>query len=140
MPFKDLTDIVLCDVPVAYVPLDTNFACDAIFVPAADDAKSPVIVLETSVTNPLEPGRVAKVRKWFCSDGIVTKLRESFSERKVRCALIWNEALDMRKLNSEALALSNGLGTEEVSDPKADVGEQVVVIDYDGIVALGIVP
>ena len=78
---------------MAYLPHSTNYPCDAALVRAADDAISPIIVLEASVISPLCSDRVAKVlRRWFCADGIVTKLRETF-KRDVRCALIWNEAL-----------------------------------------------
>jgi hypothetical protein len=139
--FKDLTDVVPQDDAVAYLPHSTIYPCDAILVPAADDAISPIIVLEASVTSPLDSNRVAKVRKWFCSDGIVTKLR-TITERTVLCALIWNESLSVSKAPPGAVALSRGMGTdlEKVFEPGAAIGEQVVVIDLEGIVLLGIIP
>ena len=153
MVFRDLTEISLCDFPVAYLPHASNYPCDAIMAPAADDAFSPIIVLEASVTSPLDSKRVAKVRKWFGPRGIVTQLREAF-KRDVRCALIWNEALVVSKATPGAIALSNGMGNDpekgsEHSEPGAAVnssvgeqvvGEHVVVIDLDGIVLLNIVP
>jgi hypothetical protein len=141
MVFKDLTEISLCDFPVAYLPHASNYPCDAILVPAADDAFSPIVVLEASIRNPLDSKRVAKVRKWFGPRGIVTQLRETF-KRDVRCALIWNEALGVSKAGPEAVALSHGMGTDPEKDyePGTAVGEEVVVIDLDGIVLLNIIP
>ena len=139
--FKDLTDIFLQDDAVAYLPHSTTYPCDAILVPAADDALSPIIVLEASIISPLDKKRVAKVRKWFQPDGIVAKLRTIF-KREVLCALIWNEPLGVSKAGPEAVALSHGMGTdpEKGYEPGTAVGEEVVVIDLDGIVLLNIVP
>ena len=61
LPFKALHEVVLRDEPVAYMPLNPNFACDMIMMPAVDDAASPIILLEPSATYPLDSDRVKKV-------------------------------------------------------------------------------
>ena len=138
LPFKALHEVVLRDEPVAYVPLNPNFACDAIMMPAVDDAASPIILLEPSATHPLESDRVTKVHKWFEPEGIVTTLRAANPKRQVVCALVWDQALGARTHLMNAAALKRS-GTERVADGSA-AADSIVVIDLEGIVQLGIVP
>ncbi len=72
--FKELHEVVPRDEPVAYMPHNPN-ACDAILMPAAGDAASPIILLEPSATDPLDSDRVNKVHKWFGPEGVVSTLR-----------------------------------------------------------------
>jgi hypothetical protein len=176
--FNGVEDIVLHDTAVAYVPHSATYACDAILMPAADDAASPIFLLETSVTDPLDSSRVQKVRKWYGPEGTVTTLQAAFPSRKVVAVLVWDQILVVRKISAEAAALSNGKapvvaapafplaetpraaatptaastavqplakarrkGKSEIAAlgaPEASIGDQVVVVDIDGITYLNI--
>jgi hypothetical protein len=138
LPFKELHEVVPRDDPVAYMPLNPNFACDAIMMPAVDDAASPIILLEPSATDPLDSDRVKKVLKWFAPEGVVTTLRAAHPKRQVVCALVWDQALRLRNLSGNADALGRS-GTGRVADGSA-AADSIVVIDLEGIVQLGIVP
>ncbi len=137
LPFKALHEVVLRDEPVAYVPLNPNFACDAVMMPAADDAASPIILLEPSATDPLDSDRVKKVRKWFEPEGVVTTLRVAHPKRQVVCALVWDQALSSRKLPDSAAALERAGSGRAAYGAAAD---SIVVINLAGIVHLGILP
>jgi hypothetical protein len=137
LPFEKLHEVVLCDEPVAYVPLNSNFACDAIMMPAADDASSPIILLESSATDPLDSDRVKKVRKWFESEGVVMKLQAAYPKRQVVCALVWDQVLPTRALSDSAAALARAASARTADGAAADA---IVVIDLKGIVQLHIVP
>jgi len=110
--FKRMQDIVPRDDAIAFLPHSPNFACDAILVPAADDLSSPIVILESSVTDPLDSDRVKKVRKWFGPDGIVTMLRALFPSRQVVSALVWDQVLVDREVSNTAAALSIGKGPD----------------------------
>jgi hypothetical protein len=138
LPFKVLHEVLPRDEPVAYVPLNPNFACDAIMMPAVDDVASPIILLEPSATNPLDSDRVKKVLKWFEPDGVVATLRAANPKRQVVCALVWDQALSARALSENAAALERS-GTGRFADGSA-AADSIVVIDLEGIVQLGIVP
>lgn len=144
--FKHAEDIVPHDDAVAYLPHNPTYACDAILLPAADDAGSPIVILESSVTDPLDSDRVKKVRKWFGPDGIVTMLRALFPSRQVVSALVWDQVLVDREVSNTAAALSIGKGPDladaatAATNTKAAIGEHVVVIDKEGILRLHIVP
>jgi hypothetical protein len=137
LPFKALHEVVPRDDPVAYVPLNPNFACDAIMMPAADDAASPIILLEPSATDPLDSDRVKKVRKWFEPEGVVTTLRVAHPKRQVVCALVWDQALRTRALSESAAELARAVSERKAVGAAADA---VVVVDLVGIVQLGIIP
>ena len=117
--FKGMQDIVPRDDAVAFLPHSLNFACDAILVPAADDFSSPIVILESSVTDPLSVDRVEKVRKWFSPHGIVTELRALFPSRRVVSVLVWDQFLADRKVSNAAAALSIGLGIDPVDSAQA---------------------
>ena len=138
LPFKTLHEVVLRDKAVAYMPLNPNFACDVVMMPAVDDAASPIILLEPSATYPLDSDRVKKVLKWFGPEGIVTTLRAANPKRQVVCALVWDQALSARALSENAAALERS-GTGRAADGSA-AADSIVVIDLEGIVQLGIVP
>ena len=137
LPFKVLHEVLPRDEPVAYVPLNPNFACDVVMMPAADDAASPIILLEPSTTDPLDPDRVKKVRKWFEPEGVVTMLRAVYPKRQVVCALVWDQALRSRALSDSAAELARAASARTADGAAADA---IVVIDLKGIVQLHIVP
>ena len=136
--FKKLHEVVLRNEPVAYVPHNPNFACDAILMPAMDDAASPIIVLEPSATDPLDSDRVKKVLKWFEAEGVVTTLRAAYPKRRVVCALVWDQVLGARTISENAAELVSSASGRVAAG--TIVADSVVVIDLDGITRLHIVP
>ena len=140
--FKELHEVVPRDDPVAYMPHNPNFACDAILMPAADDAASPIILLEPSATDPRDADRVKKVLKWFGPEGVVTALRAAYPQRQVVSALVWDQVLDSRPLSKSAAALARAGSGRAAGAGAGAAGatDAVVVIDLDGIVRLYIVP
>ncbi len=134
---KELHEAVPRDEPVAYVPHNPNYACDAILMPAADDAASPIILLEPSATDPLDSDRVKKLLKWFGTEGVVSTLRAAYPQRQLVSALVWDQVLGSRTLSDNAAALARA-GSGRAS--AAGAADTIVVIDLDGIVRLHIVP
>jgi hypothetical protein len=132
LPFTQLGDVMARDDPVAYIPTDGNYACDAIVMPAIEDAVSPIIVVESSVTDPLQSKRVSKVRSWFAADGFASQLQAAHPTRRIVCALVWDQVLGSRAVNGNVKALSNGAA------PAESVGDNVVVLDQLALVRLGI--
>jgi hypothetical protein len=132
LPFTQLGDVVARDDPVAYIPTDGNYACDAIVMPAKEDARSPIIVVESSVTDPLQSKRVSKVRSWFAADGFASQLQAAHPTRRIVCALVWDQVLGSRAVNGNVKALSNGAASAE------SVGDNFVVLDQLALVRLGI--
>ena len=137
LPFKSLLEVLPRDVPVVYVPLNPNFACDAVMMPAVDDDASPIILLEPSTTDPLDSDRVKKVYKWFEPEGVVTTLRAVYPKRQVVCALVWDQVLRSRALSDSAAGLTRDASARTADGAAIDA---IVVIDLEGIVQLGIVP
>ena len=94
-------DLRMSNLPVLFIPLSPQFACDAITLPAlGSDAVAPIVLWECSVTDPREPGRVNKVFKWFDEGGIISELRAVLPNRPVVCAFCWNDELsaDSKKI------------------------------------------
>jgi hypothetical protein len=118
LPFNVLHEVKPLIVSVAYVPLNRNFACDAIMMPAEYDAASPIILLESSTTDPLDSDRVKKVRKWFEPKGVATTLRAAYPKRRVVCALVWDQALRKRALSDSAAELARA-GSGRAADRAA---------------------
>jgi hypothetical protein len=137
LDFKELQEVVPRDEPVAYVPRSLNYACDAILMPAADDAASPIILLEPSATDPLDADRVKKVLKWFEPGGVATMLRAAHPRRQLVSALVWDQVLGKRELSDNATALARAGSARAAA---ADAADAIVVIDLDGVVRLHIVP
>ena len=94
-------------------------------------------LLEPSVTDPRESGRVEKVLKWFEPKGVVSTLRAAHPKRQVVCALIWDQVLRSRKLKGSVAALARAGSGRAAVGAAADA---IVVIDLDGIVYLGVIP
>lgn len=149
--FKTLQDVVLAADAVAYLPHDDRCPCDLILVPSIDDADSPIVVVESDVTDPLASERVTKMRDWFGTTGIVTGLQAAFPTRTVVSVMVWDQELGRRDMTNEAAALSNGIGPD-AADADTDggssntaqssstaaavmaaVGDRVLVIDAEGI-------
>ena len=111
LPFTSMADLVARDEPVLYRPTSGIFACDGIVMPAADSEAGEILLIECSTRDPLHSHRVAKVRKWFSSVGLVTQILAQFPRRKVRVLLVYDGVLQDRSrtdLNDNIIALSNG--------------------------------
>jgi hypothetical protein len=130
--FTQLGEVMARDDPVAYIPTDGNYACDAIVMPAVEDARSPIIVVESSVTDPLQSKRVSKVRSWFAADGFASQLQAAHPTRRIVCALVWDQVLASRDVDGNVKALSNGGASAD------SVGNKVVVLDQLALVRMGI--
>lgn len=124
LPFSDDKEVVARDVPVLYRPVDPNYPCDAILMPAASDATARICFIECSVTDPLHSNRVTKVQKWFAPTGVVTRLG-SLSGRPATVVLVYDGLLRLRapsKLPRAARALSMGQQGPPLSADSTSLG------------------
>jgi hypothetical protein len=113
-----------------YIPQSDQYRCDGITVPATSSPSEPVVVWETSVTDPREPKRVDKCLKWFDDGEFLSKLKAFFPTRKIVIALCWNDNFarsdDRHKY-------------KELTDAAARMDITVVVVDAVGLQQLGVV-
>lgn len=136
LPFDGVDDLV-ADKSLArlYVPTSKSFACNAITVPSSAAASEPIVVWETSVTNPRDSDRLDKVQKWFGVAGIVTLLRAAHPERSIVCALCWPDNF----VAAAARATKHGtLTAATVAASTADVDVRIAVVDMKGLQLLGV--
>lgn len=120
---------------VLYLPTSSNFAADAIIVSKkrdADHEHDPVIIVESSMTNPRDAARVNKVLKWFQPGGIVQRLSAVFSGRDVCILLCFGGGV----LDSPSPAAWKHA---ELSDAAAHAGVRIAVADCRGLEQLGVV-
>ena len=116
LPFYDLNEVVAQDVPVLYRPIDTNYTCDAILMPAAG-VGGVVHVVECSVTDPTTANRIDKVGKYFRPGGVVKQLQARGHD--VVVVLFFDSELPVRqRLSDDAMAVSGG--TAPPPNPAAD--------------------
>ena len=109
LPFDVLDEVVPRESPVLYRPLSLTFPCDGILMPAADDAKGVIIILECSTTDPSNAARVAKALRFLTPTGVVSVLARAFPALQCVMALVFDGELRKRQLPSEnAAALSCG--------------------------------
>ena len=99
------------------------------------DLAFPLQVIESSVTSPRDPARVAKCVKWFEVGGIIEQLRAAHPGRAVLCVFFYDGKLGesgharaYQKLDAAAAACGQR-GGAPVS---------CVVIDSEGLSDLGI--
>jgi hypothetical protein len=147
LPFTQLADVVARDDPVAYIPTNTNYACDAIVMPATDDAEAPITIIESSVTDPRDSNRMAKVRRWFAANGLVQRLQAAHPTRRIMCALVWDQVLAVKVAAGKKAAGKKAAGDKggDKAGDKAgneaginEFGDAVVVLDQLALVRLGI--
>jgi hypothetical protein len=99
------------DVPVLYLPTDTNYPCDAILMPAAQGGTGTVSFIEISIRDPLEAERVDKVHGYVTPRGVVTQLLKQHPDLTPTVVLIYDSELGDRTcqgLPAKVVALSEG--------------------------------
>lgn len=168
LPFDGLGDVVQRDVPVLYRPLSpARYTFDGIIVPGAGaearadlpwtaedeyDTDGAIVVLDCSATDPRNPERLEKVRRYFEPEGVVGRLRLRFPTLHIVVALVYDGELAVQQLTPDAAALSRGkplgrthraaaprvikvmLAAPTSSAPKADRAKVYVrVIDRKGM-------
>jgi hypothetical protein len=132
MSFKTIHADIKADDTLAtlYIPQSDQYRCDGITVPATSSPSEPVVVWETSVTDPREPKRVDKCLKWFDDGEFLSKLKAFFPTRKIVIALCWNDNFarsdDRHKY-------------KELTDAAARMDITVAVVDAVGLQQLGVV-
>jgi hypothetical protein len=105
--FQHLSEVVRLDVPVLYIPLDCDFACAAIRMPAEDDPNGEFCLVECGVTSPTSSKRVGKVSAYFQHNGVFTTLARTTGLPGV-VALMYNGEVKNGKLGASAMAISHG--------------------------------
>ena len=125
--------MVPCETPVLYQPKTLIYPCDGIIMPAIDDAKGAIIILECSTSSPRIDKRVAKVRGYLQQGGVVSVLAERFPALPRFVALVFDSDLAEQELVGGAAALATADAT--IGPHLATAG--VRVLDRSSLVQLG---
>ena len=131
--FSQLDEVVPCETPVLYQPKTLIYPCDGIIMPAIDDAKGAIIILECSTSSPRIDKRVAKVRGYLQQGGVVSVLAERFPALPRFVALVFDSDLAEQELVGGAAALATADAT--IGPHLATAG--VRVLDRSSLVQLG---
>ena len=129
---------------ILYIPDRPKYPCDAIIVPAAKSAdcdntleasssnskqvSEPVLVWECSETDPRDPMRVDKIRKWFVRGALIDALQVAHPGRRITILICWPEKL--AKSGYEKCAILDDLAKR--------AGVDLFVVDSDGLSTLGL--
>jgi hypothetical protein len=132
LPFDKLSELEVHDVPVLYLPTDTNYPCDAILMPAAQGGTGTVSFIEISIRDPLEAERVDKVHGYVTPRGVVTLLLKQHPGLTPTVVLIYDSELADRtcqELPAKVVALSEGRTLPPASAPVASTGAGAAAAD-----------
>lgn len=140
LPFSNITDTMRTrahDAHILFLPTSTTFAVDAIIAPRESGGAStdPVIVVEASMTNPRESGRVNKVLSWFKPTGVIPQLTRVYPARTIIVLLCCGGGT----LLPPGATASRYKEIIEVAASVKDATVQVVVADRDSLEKLQIV-
>jgi hypothetical protein len=129
---------------ILFTPKVSNYCCDGIIVPAAlpradvgvfdgdstgTTIKSPVLVLEYSVTDPRVSARVNKVKSWFQPDGLIASLKKAHPNRTITILLCWPAHLEKGSAHTKYLEL------QKLAD---EASVQLRVVDSAGLSKLDV--
>jgi hypothetical protein len=132
LPFDKLSELEVHDVPVLYLPTDTNYPCDAILMPAAQGGTGTVSFIEISIRDPLEAERVDKVHGYVTPRGVVTQLLKQHPGLTPTVVLIYDSELADRtcqELPAKVVAFSEGRALPPASAPVASTGAGAAAAD-----------
>jgi hypothetical protein len=120
LPFHKLTEVLPRSERVLYRPTSKTYGCDAILMPAEDDDKGIIYIIESSILHPTLFKRRNKVVNWFRPNGLLSQLVETH-KRKAVVVLPYTETLDKKEnLSAEVLSMSKGLVPSLESCAQAD--------------------
>jgi hypothetical protein len=109
LPFINLEEVVPRADPVLYRPVSLTYACDAILMPADDDERGKICLVECSTTSPLLADRIDKVIAWFKPDGVASVLRRTFPHIPLSVLLCYDGELKKKPvMSADVIALSKG--------------------------------
>ena len=132
LTFGAVGDLVPQEGAVLYRPRADNYAFDAAIVPPVDaDPSVPVIIVEVSIADPRDAGRVDKVLAWFKSDGIISELRSvpSLKGRPIVVMLCYDRDLRL---------LSRPGKYSKLVDAAAAAGVKIHVCDASSLRKIGV--
>jgi hypothetical protein len=117
-----------------YIPHSDQFPCDAITVPASSsDAATPIVVWETSVTEPKEREE-GKLDNMFAAGGIIPQLQAAHPPRDIVIALCWDGDL----LQGNVSAMCRRWLAKASAASTAGTSVTIVVVDRAGLQRLGV--
>jgi hypothetical protein len=73
---------------VAYVNESHQYEFDAIVV--TSDSSAPLVIIESSVTEPNDTRRVQKIQRWFAPGEVIDQLQVVHPKRRIQIVLCWH--------------------------------------------------